>query len=181
MERLQRVDRLLRKPCRILQRLADILRLQIRIGSRISAMVIPLATRFTINETVNRMPRRHARPPMTWESKVMRSNPSMGILRFVLTLPWLLRFPKQTNVLCQVSHPAHTMQLLQPNARFQPRRRAGARHERTLFAVACKPLFGQLLTTEASAGRESTSRRLRQAHEQSYCNTLSHVLHHSVP
>ena len=34
MERLQRVDRLLRKPCRVLQRLADILRLQIRIGLR---------------------------------------------------------------------------------------------------------------------------------------------------
>ena len=30
-----------------------------------------------------------------------------------------------------------------PNARFQARRRAGARDERTLFAVACKPLFGQ--------------------------------------
>jgi hypothetical protein len=29
-----------------------------------------------------------------------------------------------------------------PNARFQARRRAGARYERTLFAVACKPLFG---------------------------------------
>ena len=29
-----------------------------------------------------------------------------------------------------------------PNARFQARRRAGARHERTLFAVACKPLLG---------------------------------------
>ena len=28
------------------------------------------------------------------------------------------------------------------NARFQARRRAGARHERTLFAVACKPLLG---------------------------------------
>jgi hypothetical protein len=31
------------------------------------------------------------------------------------------------------------------NARFQARRRAGARHERTLFAVACKPLFGLAL------------------------------------
>jgi hypothetical protein len=29
-----------------------------------------------------------------------------------------------------------------PNARFQARRRAGARDERTLFAVACKPLLG---------------------------------------
>src|SRR5712691_11906205 len=28
------------------------------------------------------------------------------------------------------------------NARFQARRRAGARYERTLFAVACKPLLG---------------------------------------
>jgi hypothetical protein len=28
------------------------------------------------------------------------------------------------------------------NARFQARQVAGARHERRLFAVACKPLFG---------------------------------------
>src|SRR5262249_43595364 len=34
-----------------------------------------------------------------------------------------------------------------PNARFQARRTAGARDERTLFAVACKPLFGQALRT----------------------------------
>ena len=48
-------------------------------------MVIPVATRFTINDTVIRMPQRQARPPMTCESKVMRSNPNMGILRIVLT------------------------------------------------------------------------------------------------
>jgi hypothetical protein len=32
--------------------------------------------------------------------------------------------------------------LLMPNAGHQARRRAGARHERTLFAVACMPWFG---------------------------------------
>jgi len=32
--------------------------------------------------------------------------------------------------------------MMAPNARFQARERAGARHERTLFPVACKPLFG---------------------------------------
>jgi hypothetical protein len=35
------------------------------------------------------------------------------------------------------------MQLQQPNARGQARRTAGARHERTLFAVACTPLLGK--------------------------------------
>ena len=30
-----------------------------------------------------------------------------------------------------------------PNARHQARQTAGARHERTLFAVACMPWFGQ--------------------------------------
>ena len=30
----------------------------------------------------------------------------------------------------------------EPNARFQARERAGARHERRLFPVACMPLFG---------------------------------------
>jgi hypothetical protein len=32
--------------------------------------------------------------------------------------------------------------LWKPNARFQARRAAGARYERTLFAVACKPWLG---------------------------------------
>ena len=32
-----------------------------------------------------------------------------------------------------------------PNARFQARRRAGARDERTLFAVACNPCSAMLL------------------------------------
>ena len=34
------------------------------------------------------------------------------------------------------------------NARFQARRIAGARHERTLFAVACKPLLGKGLASQ---------------------------------
>ena len=37
--------------------------------------------------------------------------------------------------------------LKEPNAKFQARRRAGARDERTLFAVACKPLFGWVWPT----------------------------------
>ena len=32
-----------------------------------------------------------------------------------------------------------------PNARGQARQRAGARHERTLFAVACRPMLGAVL------------------------------------
>jgi hypothetical protein len=41
----------------------------------ISAGVIPSATRLTINETVSRMPRMQARPPITFGLKVMRSRP----------------------------------------------------------------------------------------------------------
>jgi hypothetical protein len=35
-----------------------------------------------------------------------------------------------------------------PNARYQARQTAGARDERTLFAVACMPLFGLVLADE---------------------------------
>jgi hypothetical protein len=40
--------------------------------------------------------------------------------------------------------------ILEPNARGQARQRAGARHERTLFAVACTPWFGEGLATDSA-------------------------------
>ena len=39
-----------------------------------------------------------------------------------------------------------------PNARFQALPEAGATEERTLEAVACKPLFGQALGRDSSQG-----------------------------
>ena len=54
---------------------------------------------------------------------------------------------------------------LASNARHQARRTAGARHERTLFAVACMPLFGQALPrsteTPGTSGRRNTTRTRR--------------------
>jgi hypothetical protein len=40
------------------------------------------------------------------------------------------------------SNTANCSALLAPNARFQPLPKAGARNERTLEAVGCKPLLG---------------------------------------
>jgi hypothetical protein len=38
--------------------------------------------------------------------------------------------------------PCRALEFVRRNARFQARRIAGARDERTLIAIACKPLFG---------------------------------------
>src|SRR5712691_2814030 len=97
----------------------------------ISVMVIPLATRFTTNDTVIRMPRIHARPPITCGSKVIRSNPSIAP-PMCSHSSLALETSKQTSVLCHVFQAVHTMQLELPNAGRQPLPEAGATQEQRL-------------------------------------------------
>src|SRR2546427_727919 len=57
-----------------------------------------------------------------------------------------------------ITNAAHLSEPLAPNAGHQARRTAGARHERTLFAVAWMPWLGQVLagkTPQASSSSAS--------------------------
>src|SRR5262249_52348034 len=104
----------------------------------ISVMGMPLATRFTTNATVIRIPRIQARPPITCESKVIRSNPSIAPPRFS-HCSLAFETSIQTRVLCHVLPAMHTMQLEQPNAGAHLLPKAGA--QRTLEAVRCSALI----------------------------------------
>src|SRR5712691_10191783 len=73
-------------------------------------MVIPLDTRCTTNDTVIRIPRIHARPPITCGSKGIRSNPSIAPPMFSHS-SLALETSKQTRVLCHVFPAVHQCSL----------------------------------------------------------------------
>src|SRR4030095_8392499 len=75
----------------------------------ISVMGMPLATKFTTNDTVIRIPRIQARPPITCGSKVIRSNPSIAPPMFSPS-SLDLETSKQTSVLCLVLQAVHPTQ-----------------------------------------------------------------------
>ena len=75
------------QPCGVLERLTDIICFQVRIGFDDFVNTHPVGTKLTIKDTVTRNPRMQARPPITFGSKVMRSNPSMEMTPFLITTP----------------------------------------------------------------------------------------------
>src|SRR5712691_1303926 len=106
----------------------------------ISAIVIPLATRFTSNATVIRIPRMQARPPITCDSKVIRSNPSIAPPDFFSQLPDPRNCQTDKRIMPRFSSRAYKVALEQtPNARHEPLPEAGA--QRTLEAVGSMPLI----------------------------------------
>ena len=83
----QRIHLFFRKPCGITQRLLNIFTLQIRIGINDLTSLMPFATKLRISETVTLMPRIQARPPIIFESNVMRLNPIIILTHLHATRP----------------------------------------------------------------------------------------------